>query len=137
MIPEKIKIKYQSFDNPYRKLFFDQEEYVACDFSDLIPSWKIELSDNCSIELIKKSLKFAEERNYYSFYTVFSRESFDRYITIFEDTGYIPFVEEIVIQNEKSINLLFWEWLLETTNQEEDVLIIKWMLLQSRRNYDR
>jgi hypothetical protein len=133
MIPENIKIKYQGFDNPFRKIFFNEKDYAACDFSDLIPSWKLEFSKDCPDTLIEEAINYAEDRGYYSFYIMISEESLDKSIDFFKQWNYLLYVEEVVLKNEKSINQLFWEWIFDTTNQPEDVVIVKCMLSQECR----
>lgn len=138
MIPETIQIKYQQFDNPYRKLFSNKTEYVGCDFSDLVPSYKMDLSKDCPSTLINSAIIFAEEKEYYSFYTMVPREKFEEHIVkvLESNNNYILIVEEEVESNEKPINLLFWEWLFETVNQQDETLILHWILPNKyRKNF--
>lgn len=134
MIPDHIQLKYQRFNNPYRKIFILEDNFVACDFSDLVPSWKLEFSLEAPKELFNRAIQYAEDLEYYSFYLIADLHKVDDYLTLFADKNYVPYVEEIILKNEKSVNLIFWEWLFDTTNYKHDVAVIKFMLSQDCRN---
>jgi hypothetical protein len=135
MIPDSINLKYQNFDNPFRKLFFDEHDFVGCDFSDYIPSWKMEASENFSQKLVETSIKFAEENKYYSFYLLISeKQCQDRMNKINQiKPEYLVSVEEEVLENEKPINLLFWDWIFENISYPEKMLVIYCFLPQEFR----
>lgn len=134
MIPDHIQLKYQGFNNPYRKIFIMKNDFVACDFSDLVPSWKLEFSPECPKELFDQAIRYAEDRGYYSFYIISSLDKISDYLTLFTDKHYVSYIEEVILKNEKSINLIFWEWLFDTTNYQHDVAVIKFMLSQDCRD---
>jgi len=135
MIPDSINLKYQNIDNPFRKLFFDDRDFVGCDFSDYIPSWKMETSENFSQKLVETSIKFAEKNGYYSFYLLISEKQYrDRINKINQiKSEYLVSVEEEVLENEKPINLLFWDWIFENISYPEKMLVIYCFLPQEFR----
>lgn len=132
MIPKNIKNKYNDcVDNPYRKLFVSNDAYAACDFSDLIPSYFLEISENCNADLINQFTDYAEKRNYFSFYIL--SKSVAETTQLFTATNYTYTVEETVMANCKSLNLLFWDWLFDTKNVPFETYVLKFSLPQIYR----
>lgn len=119
----------------YKKVFTNHNEYVTCDFSILIPSWKLEAS-TWDVNLFKSAIEYAESKNYYSFYTTVSLDKLDSYRDFVNTVAqnYSVIVEEIVPENEKSINLLFWDWLFLSTSFNKKMCVIYHILTQNYRD---
>jgi hypothetical protein len=136
MIPQKIISKYQNFDNPFRKLFFNNDNFVGCDFSDYIPSWKIELSKNFDQNLIDLSIKNAESKGYFSFYCLIEESQYKYYLETIKRTRpeYIVSIEEIIPSNEKPKSILFWDWIFENTSYSDVMLVVLCIYPQLLKN---
>jgi hypothetical protein len=138
MMPEDILQKYKNFNNPYRKLIEDGAFYIACDYSDQISSWMIESisGPRYPLYLFKSAIKNSENRNYYSFYMVVDYKNFELHQAQMQivDVRYQLTVEEFVPANAKSINMLFWDWLLDSKSTDTDRVIVLHTLPQKYRD---
>jgi hypothetical protein len=122
--------------NPYRKVFEDSTSKLVCDFSDQIPAWFIKVEGCYSKNLFLEAIRFAESKKYYNFYMVIALEDFDNHLNMFNeiDDRYDLFVEEKVPCNERSINNLFWDWILNTIAENKDRLIVSHVLSKNYRD---
>jgi hypothetical protein len=122
--------------NPYKKVFENQSEWVVCDFSIMVPSWKINSSYPWSKMLYQESIEFAEKKHYYSFYQIIDFKNLNEYKDFIKKTAkhYQIIVEEIVPPNEKSINILFWNWLFCSVSQNKKLCVVNHILPEKYRN---
>jgi hypothetical protein len=124
------------FLDKYQKIFKENEDYVSCDFSVLIPAWKLETSTNWNINLFNQAIDYAEQKKYYSFYKVISSDSLNEYLKYMKTnfSRYILVIEETILENEKPTNLLFWDWLFLSTSFDRKLSIVNHILSQEFRN---
>jgi hypothetical protein len=134
VLTENIKQKYLSYDNPYRKTFFDNESLIACDFSDMIPYWYLEYYDY-SENLLKIACEWAESRNYFGFYSIIDSKKLSPHIGFIEtvDDRYENIIEEVIPANYKSRNILYWEWICDSTSENTERAIVLSILPQKYR----
>jgi len=138
MIPEHILEKYQGTENPYRILIQEGPCFVACDYSDQIPSWSIESlsGPRYPLQLIRQVLALSENKNYYSFYMAVEYQNYELHFAQMQivDPRYRITVEEFVPANNKSINILFWDWILDSKSVNLDRVIVLHTLPQKFRD---
>jgi len=120
----------------YKKMFRENSDYVSCDFSVLIPSWKIEFSDRWNIKLVRQAIDESKKMKYYSFYSVIPENKLNEYLQFFKDNfpQYLTIIEETVPENEKPISLLFWDWLFSSISFDARMCIAYHVLPQEFRN---
>ena len=123
--------------NPYRKIIVHKDKQAICDFSELIPAWKLQKDFDFSNEsLLSQCIDFAESRNYFCFYSCVTQSKLDLYMDqiSFINNRYFTVVEEKVPSSSKSVNLLYWDWLMLTYCDDEPRCIIKHILKQEYRD---
>lgn len=122
--------------NKYKKIFREKSDYVSCDFSVLIPCWKIEFSDRWNVDLFRQAINESEKMRYYSFYSVAPEKSLNEYLHFFKNNfpQYLTIIEEVVPENEKPISLLFWDWLFSSISFDDRMCIVHHILPQGHRN---
>ena len=121
--------------NIYRKLFKKDNDMVSCDFSILVPSWKLN-SSGYSSELYNQAIDYAESKGYYSFYKIVDMDYLEEYQQFIKTTRqeYLIIIEEIVPKNEKPINVIFWDWLFLSTSYDKIICVIYHILPQEFRH---
>ena len=138
MISKHILEKYQGIDNPFRMLIQKEFCFVACDYSDQIPSWVIESlsGPRYPLQLIREAISLSESRNYYSFYIAVNYKDYELHFAQMQivDPRYRITVEEFIPANNKSINVLFWDWILDSKSTDEDRVIVLHTLPQRYRD---
>jgi hypothetical protein len=123
-------------DNPYRKIFKLDNDYIICNFSENIPAWKIEECSNFeNTQLFLDCLSYAESRKFYNFYNVIFLSDYNKYVNKikFLEERYNLTIEENIDSNEKSINIMFWDWLLDNLSHEGERLVMLHSLKQQYR----
>jgi len=129
-------LKYNSEKNPYRKIFINDQDFVACDFSVLLPAWRLKTSDNYDESLFSQSIEYAESKKYYSFYSAISSKKWEEYFNFIKPIipNYLISIEETVPNNEKPVSILFWEWVVESKSIDHRLHIVYHFLPQEFRN---
>lgn len=123
-------------DNPYRKLFKLDDDYLVCDFSENIPAWKVdECSNFKNKKLFLESISYAEDRKFYNFYNIIFLSEYKNYIENmkFLEDRYNLTIEEYIPSNDKSVNILFWDWIMDNISHEEERIIVLHSLKQEYR----
>jgi hypothetical protein len=139
MIPEDIYKRYHGFPNPYREILKEEDSVIAYEYSDQVPSWNLEYvfpAKDYPRELIKKAIEDSERKGYYSFYSLCPAEDFKNHVQQIEsiDDRYDIIVEEKIPPNEKSINTLYWDWILKTISRPQEHWIILHILPSKYRD---
>lgn len=122
--------------NPYRKIIEYLDKTAVCEFSEIVPAWKLNREfDFLDIDLFIQCLNFAESRNYYNFYNIIKKSEYDIYMQkmSFMTDRYNITVEEILHPSQKSVNLLFFDWIMNTFVDHEHRYILLHSLKQEYR----
>lgn len=126
MIPENIQNRYCFFDNPYRKLFKNDNAIIACDFSDYIPAWFLEYSNGYPLDLINQAIEIAESLKYYTFYVVINSEDYNTYLENMASIHerYNHTIDEYVPANDRPVFLMHRDWIFGSFIRPKDSLVI-------------
>jgi hypothetical protein len=125
--------------NFYKKTFKNRSGQIDCDFSVLVPSWKFDSSVPWSSDLFKSAIEYAEQKQYYGFYTVVDSEHLEDYLKFIKSVAgnYLVIVEESIPHNEKPINILFWNWLFSSVSRDYETCVINHILPGELRSEQR
>lgn len=137
-LPENIKQRYTGFASPYRQIIADHGVFAACDYSDQIPAWHLEQiypNFDVSKTVITQSIEYAEKRQFYHFYYIVAADQLEQYTEAMSeiDARYQITIEEKIPANEKPVNVLFWDWLYDTTCRQYDTVVVLHSLPQIHR----
>jgi hypothetical protein len=134
MLPDSLTQKYTRTDTPYRKIFLEENATIAADFSDMIPYWYLEYFDY-SKTLLEKVCGWAESRNYFGFYTIIDSRDIETHISFIKSSSpkYESVIEEIIPSNQKSKNVMYWDWICDSVSTDFERTIVLSILLQQHR----
>jgi len=128
-LPENIKQRYTGFASPYRQIIADHDQIPAWHLEQVYPNLDVAAS------VILQSIEYAEKRQFYHFYSIVAFDQLTHYTETLEeiDSRYQITVEEKVRSNDKPVNVLFWDWLYDTTCRSYDTVVVLHSLPQKYR----